>query len=605
MFKLLHSLIFKTDRKILKATRSLSLRSRLILMVIIISLAPILVIGVISYRKADADIVAKTSVSSLQTVNQISLTINSKLQSWKQYGDIIAVSSDAQTILKEYDQLDDANKYLAGKKLLKIMKEALKVSLDIQEPVLMSNGGGVISLSQSSSFINNIAGAGKIKKITKEANGSYVWYTDDVMKKEYTGLIVLSREIKDLVTFNDIIGSLYLRVDSNYLYNLYNDVNLGDGSKIYLLDSDFMIVSSTNRGEVGKTLAYSISDSIKEKYKAGKKSGTIKDANGSYLAAYSIIPESGWTIVALIPNKYVNSLSYDIRSIVIGTVIICIIISILFFSAIYRSITVPLWELIKSMRDVKKGNLKSKKVFEDSDDEVAEVTVSYNKMIDELNQHIENIKSKEKQKSLAEFRALQAQINPHFIANTLNNVAWMAKMQKADNIETVVTSLIKLLSASMGRGSDIITIEEELDNIRSYITIQEYKYIKKMEVFIDFESDILNCKILRFVLQPIVENSIIHGLAQKQGQGFISIKGYADGDDISIIVEDNGVGMDESEIESLMKEKESISKERFSSIGVKNVNERIKLAYGEKYGLYIKSQKNVFTSVEIKVPVIK
>jgi two-component system sensor histidine kinase YesM len=225
-------------------------------------------------------------------------------------------------------------------------------------------------------------------------------------------------------------------------------------------------------------------------------------------------------------------------------------------------------------------------------------------MIDELNQHIENIKAKEKQKSLAEFRALQAQINPHFIANTLNNVAWLAKMQKADNIEAVVTSLIKLLSASMGRGSDIITIQDELENIRSYINIQEYKYIKKMEIFIDFESDILDFKILRFILQPIVENSIIHGLGPKQGQGFISIKGYADGEDISIIVEDNGVGMSENDIDTLLKGEEIVSKERYSNIGLKNVNERIKLSYGEKYGLHIKSQKNVFTTVEIRLPVI-
>ncbi|EMS70251.1 sensor histidine kinase [Ruminiclostridium cellobioparum] len=604
MLKFLRGAVAVADKTIIKATRALSLKLRLILLVFIMSIAPIGLIGVTAYKKADADIVNKTSLSSLQIVRQMSLTINAKLSSWKQYGDIIAVSEDAQSILKNYDGMDDANKYLSSKKLVRIMKEALKVTLDIQEPVLMSNGGGVISMSDSSSFINNIAGADEIKKNTKDADGRYVWFTDDVAKKEYKGLIVLSRGIKDLGTFNDTIGSLFLRVDSNYLYNLYNNANLGTGSKVYLLDSKYMVVLSGDKNEVGSRFTDSTSRSIDKIYKTGSTSGTIKNVEGGYLAAFSVVPESGWTVVALIPNEYMNSLSNDIKHIVIQVVLICILISILIFMVVYRSITFPLWELIRSMRDLKKGSLKSGKLLDDSRDEVAEVTASYNLMIDELNQQIENIKAKEQQRTLAEFKALQAQINPHFIANTLNNVAWMAKMQKADNIESVVTSMIKLLNSSMGRGPDIITIEEEIENIKSYINIQEYKYIKKIGVNIDFDAEILKYKILKFILQPIVENSMIHGLGPKQGQGFITIKGYADDGDISIIVEDNGVGMTQNEMDLLLKGEENGSRERFSSIGLRNVNERIRLAYGEKYGLHIKSQKDVFTSVEIRIPII-
>lgn len=604
MLKFLRGAVAVADKTIIKATRALSLKLRLILLVFIMSIAPIGLIGVTAYKKADADIVNKTSLSSLQIVRQMSLTINAKLSSWKQYGDIIAVSEDAQSILKNYDGMDDANKYLSSKKLVRIMKEALKVTLDIQEPVLMSNGGGVISMSDSSSFINNIAGADEIKKNTKDADGRYVWFTDDVAKKEYKGLIVLSRGIKDLGTFNDTIGSLFLRVDSNYLYSLYNNANLGTGSKVYLLDSKYMVVLSGDKNEVGSRFTDSTSRSIDKIYKTGSTSGTIKNVEGGYLAAFSVVPESGWTVVALIPNEYMNSLSNDIKHIVIQVVLICILISILIFMVVYRSITFPLWELIRSMRDLKKGSLKSGKLLDDSRDEVAEVTASYNLMIDELNQQIENIKAKEQQRTLAEFKALQAQINPHFIANTLNNVAWMAKMQKADNIESVVTSMIKLLNSSMGRGPDIITIEEEIENIKSYINIQEYKYIKKIGVNIDFDAEILKYKILKFILQPIVENSMIHGLGPKQGQGFITIKGYADHGDISIIVEDNGVGMTQNEMDLLLKGEENGSRERFSSIGLRNVNERIRLAYGEKYGLHIKSQKDVFTSVEIRIPII-
>jgi len=394
-----------------------------------------------------------------------------------------------------------------------------------------------------------------------------------------------------------------LRIDSNYLYNLYDNADLGKGTKIYLLDKDFMSVLSGDKSKIGTNFSNEISESIRSKLNSGYKDGTFNSVDSKCLVAFSSVSISGFTVVALIPNKYFNSLSNDIGNLVIRVGIICLIVSILFFTIIYRSITVPLNQLMDSMRQIKKGNLKGKKINEDAKDEVGEVTASYNAMIRELKLHIEDIKDKEKQKSLAEFRALQAQINPHFIANTLNSIAWMAKMQKAENIENVVTSLNQLLNESMGRGNDIISIREEVENLKCYINIQNIKYFKGIDVRYDIDKDIMGCKLIRFVLQPILENAIIHGLAPKQGKGYISLKGYIDGGNMVVIVTDNGVGMSDVEIKKLLDEKQE-SKESFSSIGLKNVNERIKLSYGENYGLRIESQKGMFTTVEIKLPVI-
>lgn len=608
MLKFLLSAVSRLDMASIKAIRTLSVKARFFLMVITISIVPILVIGVISYAKSDTDIVSKISVYSLQLVKQLSLTINDKLLSWEQYGNIIATSEDVQDILGQYDQMTETDQYLATRSLQKIMQEALKVTLDIQEPDIITTDGRVISPMSyttltTSPFMNYIEGAETIKAMSKAADGSYIWYTDDIAKKGDKRLIVLSRSIKDMDTFNKFLGLLVMRVDTNYLYGLYENINLGSGSKIYLVDSSFMVVLSGDKGEIGAGFSPHISERIQEKYRQGHRDGTLQDADSQYLTAFSIIPASGWTVVALIPKVYLNSLSTDIRNLVVVVGIICLITSLLFFAMIYRSITSPLNRLIKSMREVKKGHLEWMPVDEAEQDEVGEVTVSYNKMIHELSLHIENIKLQEKQKAMAEFRALQAQINPHFIANTLNNVAWLAKMQKAENIETLANSLIHLLNSSMGRGGDFITIEEELQNIKSYISIQEYKYFRKINVNFDMDYDILKYKILRFILQPIIENAIIHGIGPKQGQGAIYFKGYADGEDLTITITDTGVGMDRSEIDRLLSgEKES--KDRFNSIGLKNVNERIKLSYGEKYGLLIKSEKDMFTSVEIKLPVI-
>lgn len=601
-------LLIRLDKASIRVIRTLSVKARLFFMVVIISVSPILVIGIISYTKSDKDIISKISVYSMQLVRQLSLTINSKLLSWEQYGNIIASSDDVQTILRDYEEMNEADRYLANRALVKIMKEALKVALDVHEPDIITADGGVISpmsylYLNTSPFINNMVGADKIKEMTKAADGSYVWFTDDIAQNGYKGLIVLSRSIKDMSTFQKSLGYLMMRVDTNYLYGLYANIDLGSGSEIYLVDADYMVVLSGDQEDIGTKFSPEISASIRTKFDEGHKEGTFKSPDQKYLITFSSVPVSGWTVVALIPNTYLNSLSHDIRSLVIVVGIICLGVSLLIFILIYRSITEPLGNLIKSMRAVKKGQLKWRTIEEDERDEVGEVTVSYNKMIGELDQHIEHIQVQEKQKAQAEFRALQAQINPHFIANTLNNVAWMAKMQKADNIETVATSLIHLLNSSMGRGEDIITIGEELENIRSYVRIQEFKYFRKIHVNFDMDEEILKFKILRFILQPIIENAIIHGIGPKQGNGAIYLKGYADCGDLTLTVTDTGVGMDKDEIGSLLGG-ENESKDRFSSIGIKNVNERIKLSYGEKYGLLIKSEKDLFTLVEIKLPVI-
>ena len=216
---------------------------------------------------------------------------------------------------------------------------------------------------------------------------------------------------------------------------------------------------------------------------------------------------------------------------------------------------------------------------------------------------MENIKVNEKHKRIAEIKTLQAQINPHFLSNTLNTVKWLANAQKADNIETLVSSLIKLLHVSMGKGGDYISIREEIEYIRSYIQIQEFRYFDKFEVIFNIEEDILDYKILKFILQPIIENSIIHGIGPMDQKGLISVKAYKSEEELFFSVTDNGAGICDDKIEQVLKSNGSSS--TFSRIGIYNVNERIKLNFGEQYGLNIQSVEGLYTSVEIILPIIK
>ncbi len=199
---------------------------------------------------------------------------------------------------------------------------------------------------------------------------------------------------------------------------------------------------------------------------------------------------------------------------------------------------------------------------------------------------------------------LQSQINPHFLYNTLNSIKWMATIQNVSGIPEMITSLARLLRNIAKGTSELITIKEELDLLNDYITIQQYRYGGTITVNYNVMSDDLyECNIIKFTLQPIVENAIFHGIEPKSVEGIIDINiKKLKHNKIGIEVIDNGIGISEDKIEKLLSSKETTSKGSFNNIGISNVNERIKLTFGDEYGLNIKSKLNEYTSIIITIP---
>ena len=191
------------------------------------------------------------------------------------------------------------------------------------------------------------------------------------------------------------------------------------------------------------------------------------------------------------------------------------------------------------------------------------------------------------------------------MSNTLNTVLFLAKAQQAHNIESITTSLIQLFHVAVGKGEDLITIREEMEYIKAYINIQEYRYLNKFKINYNIEQEILDCKIPRLILQPVVENALIHGIEPLDGQGMVVIKGFSQGPDIRFIVTDNGVGIPPHKLESLLQGNGERNSMRLSGIGIANADERIKMYFGLQYGLSIESVLGLYTTVELTMPSIK
>ena len=201
-----------------------------------------------------------------------------------------------------------------------------------------------------------------------------------------------------------------------------------------------------------------------------------------------------------------------------------------------------------------------------------------------------------------EFDTLQSQINPHFLYNTLDIIVWMIENEQKQEAVEVVTALARFFRISLSRGKSIITVRDELEHARNYLMIQKMRFKNKFTYVIDAGEDVMELASLKLMLQPLVENAIYHGMEFMDGDGRIEVTVRREGDDLRFEVRDNGLGMTKEQADSLLGDEPYVSSRRGSGIGVKNVNERIRLYFGGDYGLFIRSEPDEGTQVEIRLP---
>lgn len=275
--------------------------------------------------------------------------------------------------------------------------------------------------------------------------------------------------------------------------------------------------------------------------------------------------------------------------------------SLLISRAITQSVTEPIKELCKVTELVAKGDFTSHTEIQ-SGDEIQVLTNSFNDMTQEIGYLVENIKIEQQNLRATELKLLQAQINPHFLYNTLDAIVWLAEGKQTDQVVNMVTSLSQFFRTVLNEGEDYITIEDEKSHVESYLRIQQFRYQDILEYEIDIEKELYSHKILKLTLQPLVENALYHGIKQQREMGKIIVRGYAQGNEIILEVEDNGVGMSRKELEELRRKIKGEHSGNRRGFGLANVDERIRLNYGSEYGLIFESQAGVGTLVKVCLP---
>lgn len=374
----------------------------------------------------------------------------------------------------------------------------------------------------------------------------------------------------------------------------YYDYFTGDTTDFYLTDRDHRVVSSNRSEAIGNILDKGWVTDQNDQYLRSN----FKDNKKVYTILKTGLPYFGYSIYGVIDNAKALDNQYNIGQMALICLGIAFVV-LIFITIITRQITRPLSIMAGKMSEIRKGDFGQYMEVKGTE-EIRELATTYNFMLDDLKRYIDELMRTQEEKRRSEIKALQMQINPHYIYNTLASIKWLIWQGEAGKSSQTIDAFIKLLRNTISDTSECITIEQEIENLRNYVLINQTRYGEQVQVAYDVMDECRNCMIPKMLLQPFIENAFFHAFPSgRNGNIRVCIRRVET--DLNIEIADDGVGMKKSRILSLSSGHDK--SEHFSGIGINNVDDRLKLLYGVDYGLNILSQEKEGTTVIIKLPV--
>jgi two-component system sensor histidine kinase YesM len=566
-------------------------------MIIVIAL---LVFLIISINYTQERITKNSKDYTMQLIEQVNGDIDSYIDYMENISRLISKNKDVIDYLYNEDCTDEERNQIRERVIsqFKTISEAREDIYNIA--VLSDNGRNVINDGKDE--LNPYVDVNDMEwyKKARESNGIAVLsssHVQNAINNDYKWVVTLSCGIQNPET-GEIEGVLFVDLNYSAINNLCEGISLGSKGYVFIVDSEGRIVYHPRQ-----TLLYSglKTEKVEEVLSGDKTNFTTSEGEDSKLYTVTRSDKTGWTVVGvaylseLMAGKDETQLAY------LFTALFLIVVASIIAIILSGEISKPLKELAGSMKEVQEGHFEHAEIEILDKNEIGMLSNSFNIMTHKIQDLMEENVLEQKLKRKSELRALQSQINPHFLYNTLDSIIWMSESGKNQEVVLMTSSLAKLLRQSISNEDEIVTISSEIGYTKSYLTIQKMRYKDKLEFEIDIDESVLNECIVKLVLQPLVENAIYHGIKYKEGKGLIRITGHRDNKDIVINIEDNGKGMDENSLKHIFDKKDNSDNSR--GVGVNNVNNRLKLYYGSDYGLTYLSEIDVGTTVEVRIPV--
>lgn len=577
-----------------KRFRDFSIRTKLIIGFLTILLPLVLILSIVFYSYS-AEIVLKQSLEQTrEIVEQFSISLDNYMGLMRNKMEILADSPTIQEELNTHHDKEDIKNdsfYSRNKRIRRIM-------LQIYSSVTM-NDVEIYGINETNHYLSLWSKKYEIpdKDILFENANLSKGRSVLVNNINDADTIQMIKMVKDLQTYKPI-GYIRFGLKRNYIEKMAKNINFGSDGGVVIFDENLSKISGIAHDSV-------LSKLLREKPSIGNFS--YSEGKNEYTAVHIHSDSTGWTTVGVIPLRYINKDLAGIQYLTVIIIVLTIIIGVTVSVIIAQSLILPLENTVNALEKFSRGDF-AVRLKENRCDEIGKLNRIFNKAIKEINELMQKVTQSEILNKEMEFKTLQSQMNPHFLYNTLDTINWLAFKEKQTEICNLVAAISSLIRASISNKKSIITIEQELDYVKNYIYIQHIRYKDRFDIIYDIDESLLKQAVPKLIIQPIVENAIIHGIENSKNKNLLYISVKRENGCIIIIVKDTGIGMTDEKVSELLKEPlnaEGDEQKAHTNLGLYAVHKRIQLMYGDLYGLTVQSQAGEGTTVTLHIPFTK
>ena len=575
-----------------------SIQSVIFAVLSVLLLGAVIIITVISLSYTRQSVFENSSLYTQTIIQQMNQNIDSYIDYMENTSYLVSSNEDVQKYL-----FGDTADPEARDRILSQFETILDSRSDILNLGIIAENGRML-INNGQRLTNQDLDIHSQEWYTNALEGRESVYltsshVQHIISGERPWVIMLSRGIrnKEMGTGQEKEGVFFIDLNYSAISELCDQSMVGNQGYAFIVDADGNIVYHPQQQQLYNELQ---TENIDLVMNAGSDIVTWGDGINKKMYSISRSEKTGWTVVDCVRVEELLRRSNEAQSIYVLVAIGLMAVALFFSRFVAKSITLPIQRLCDSMERVQEGDFSVSDIVVDSENEIGSLTKSFNVMTQRIHELMaQNIREQEAKRK-SELKALQSQINPHFLYNTLDSIIWMAEGKKNEEVVLMTASLARLLRQSISNEDELVSIGQEIEYARGYLTIQKMRYKDKLEFWIEVEPSILNIRLIKLVLQPVIENAIYHGLKYKESRGLLLVKGFMKNGNAVLQVIDDGVGMDQETLDHIY-ERHKVDYHS-NGVGIYNVQKRLQLYYGNEYGIVYESKPGEGTTATITIP---
>ena len=575
-----------------------SIQSVIFAVLSVLLLGAVIIITVISLSYTRQSVFENSSLYTQTIIQQMNQNIDSYIDYMENTSYLVSSNEDVQKYL-----FGDTADPEARDRILSQFETILDSRSDILNLGIIAENGRML-INNGQRLTNQDLDIHSQEWYTNALEGRESVYltsshVQHVISGERPWVITLSRGIrnKEMGTGQEKEGVFFIDLNYSAISELCDQSMVGNQGYAFIVDADGNIVYHPQQQQLYNELQ---TENIDLVMNAGSDIVTWGDGINKKMYSISRSEKTGWTVVDCVRVEELLRRSNEAQSIYVLVAIGLMAVALFFSRFVAKSITLPIQRLCDSMERVQEGDFSVSDIVVDSENEIGSLTKSFNVMTHRIHELMEQNIREQEAKRKSELKALQSQINPHFLYNTLDSIIWMAEGKKNEEVVLMTASLARLLRQSISNEDELVSIGQEIEYARGYLTIQKMRYKDKLEFWIEVEPSILNIRLIKLVLQPVIENAIYHGLKYKESRGLLLVKGFMKNGNAVLQVIDDGVGMDQETLDHIY-ERHKVDYHS-NGVGIYNVQKRLQLYYGNEYGIVYESKPGEGTTATITIP---